>query len=214
MKIFVFIFLFFILCSCGGYKSAEPIEVNDSTSISENAGGSMGTVGNAKSKKIIVARAKIQRKKTIEIEHTDILPSTTPHTKSRVVLRINNRNDNSVNDETILNSMTIIIGDINYVIQDTMIVGVINEVNMTISKGVNKDKIISEVKTFNRNNLHTDSIRISPVMKARLVDPSNGINFRIVSKTNEEQFIEEGDYTRWIWNVINFNLVILYQSVS
>ena len=72
---------------------------------------------------------------------------------------------------------------------------------MTISKGVNKDKIISEVKTFNRNNLHTDSIRISPVMKARLVDPSNGINFRIVSKTNEEQFIEEGDYTRWIWNV-------------
>jgi hypothetical protein len=96
-------------------------------------------------------------------------------------------------------------GDINYVIQDTMIVGVINEVNVTISKGVDIKTIIADVKTFTENNLHTDTIRIAPVMRARIVDPSNGINFIIASKTNAEQFLEIGDYTRWTWDVTPLN---------
>ena len=92
-------------------------------------------------------------------------------------------------------------GDINYVVQDTMIIGVINEVNMTISKGVDIKTIIKDVKTFTESNLHTDSVRIAPVMRARLVDPSNGINFIVTPKTNAEQFLEIGDYTRWTWDV-------------
>jgi len=96
-------------------------------------------------------------------------------------------------------------GDINFVVKDTMVVGITNEVNMTISKDVDINKIISEVKTFNSGNLRTDSIRIAPTMKARLVDPSNGVNFKIVPKTNEEQFIEAGDYTRWTWSVTPLN---------
>jgi hypothetical protein len=96
-------------------------------------------------------------------------------------------------------------GDINYVIQDTMIVGVINEVNVTISKGVDIKTIIADVKTFTESNLRTDTVRISPVMRARLIDPSNGINFIIASKTNAEQFLEVGDYTRWTWDVTPLN---------
>lgn len=96
-------------------------------------------------------------------------------------------------------------GDINYVVQDTMVVGVINEVNMTISKGVDIKTIIADVKTFTESNLHTDTIRIAPIMRARLIDPSNGINFIIAPKTNAEQFLEIGDYTRWTWDVTPLN---------
>lgn len=92
-------------------------------------------------------------------------------------------------------------GDINYVVQDTMIIGVVNEVNVTISKGVDIKTIIKDVKTFTESNLHTDSIRISPIMRARLIDPSNGVNFIVTPKTNSEQFLEVGDYTRWTWDV-------------
>jgi hypothetical protein len=92
-------------------------------------------------------------------------------------------------------------GDINYVVQDTMIVGVINEVNMTISVGVDKKDIISKIKTFTKDNLHTESIRISPVMKSRLVDASGGVNFKIVEKSGQEQFLEYGEITRWTWEV-------------
>ncbi len=112
----------------------------------------------------------------------------------------------SMNRSKLIRSDTIFDrGNINYVIQDTMIVGVINEVNVTISKGVDIKTIIADVKTFTESNLHTDTVRISPVMRARLVDPSNGINFIIAPKTNAEQFLEIGDYTRWTWDVTPLN---------
>lgn len=96
-------------------------------------------------------------------------------------------------------------GDINFVVKDTMVVGVITEVNMTISKNVDINRIISEVRTFNDRNLHTDSVRIAPVMVARLIDPSKGLNFIIAPKTSEEQFVEDGDYTKWTWDVTPLN---------
>lgn len=124
-----------------------------------------------------------------KVEVTTVLPK--PQSRQRIM--------STINEEKILNNISK--GSINYVVQDTMIVNKISEVNMTISQGVDKERIISEIKTFNKLNLHTDSIRVSPVMRARLVDASGGINFRVVSKTNEEQFLEEGDYTRWTWDV-------------
>ena len=92
-------------------------------------------------------------------------------------------------------------GDINFVLQDTMIVGIVNEINMTISINVDKSKIISDINTFNEFNLKTDTIRISPLMRARLIDPTDE-KFKIQPKTSEEQFLEYNDYTIWTWNVI------------
>jgi len=92
------------------------------------------------------------------------------------------------------------LGDINYVVDDTMIIGNTTEINMTISHNVENSTIISEVETFTNNNLHTEEIRIAPVMKAKLIDPA-GINFRIIPTTSEEQFLEDNDYTLWTWNV-------------
>jgi len=177
MKILIPILLFIIfLYACGGgsYK-ATPI-VLDSANYEQPK-----EIPGEISKKIPKAENKIgQKAKPLDRQYPS-QPQTTP-----------------VNED-ILNTITK--GDINYVVNDTMIVGTMTEVNMTISQGVTKEKIISEVESFNRSNLRTDSIRISPVMRARLIDPSDGVNFRIVSKTNDEQFLEFGDYTRWTWNV-------------
>lgn len=96
-------------------------------------------------------------------------------------------------------------GDINYVVNDTMVVGEISIVNMTISKSVNKEILINDINTFNENNLFTEVIRISPIMSARLIDPKNGENFIIVSITPEEQLIESDDYTKWQWQVTPLN---------
>ena len=131
--------------------------------------------------------------------------------KDKIVKSINLKKDGTIIKNNIKTSAinsespTFDKGNINYIVKDTMIIGVITEVNMTISKGVDIKTIINDVKTFTENNLHSDSIRISPVMRARLIDPSNGLNFIVVSKTNAEQFLEIGDYTRWIWDVTPLN---------
>ena len=91
-------------------------------------------------------------------------------------------------------------GDIMYLIQDSMIVGKINVVNMTISYGIEATEIIAEIETFDDETVYTESIRIAPVMKARLIDVS-GDNFKIIPITPEEQFLEFNSYTRWVWNV-------------
>jgi len=95
-------------------------------------------------------------------------------------------------------------GDINYILNDTMIVGKTNIVNMTISKNISQEIIINSVETFSESNIHTDIIRISPIIQAKLIDPT-GINFKIVNITNEIQLIEKGDFTKWEWNVTPLN---------
>lgn len=92
------------------------------------------------------------------------------------------------------------VGDINYVVDDTMLIGITTEVNMTISHFVDIETIIEEIETFTEENIHSEQIRIAPVMRAKLIDPT-GINFRIISTTNDEQFLEDGDFTLWTWNV-------------
>jgi hypothetical protein len=93
-------------------------------------------------------------------------------------------------------------GDIVYVVKDSMIVGEINIVNMTVSYGVDKTEIIAEIETFaDESEIYSEKIRIAPVMRARLVDVT-GENFTITPVTPEEQFLEYNTYTLWKWNVI------------
>ena len=167
--------------------------------------------------------SKIPIKKSVSIEFyqqkTEPKPEPKPESKPKSILTKISINQSEVKKDipvvkkvksnikpaTISKSPGFDKGSINYVIQDTMIIGVITEVNMTISKGVDIKTIIADIKTFKDNNLHTDTIRIAPVMRARLVDSSNGINFIITSKTNAEQFLEIGDYTRWTWDITPLN---------
>ncbi len=91
-------------------------------------------------------------------------------------------------------------GDINYVMNDTMKVGITEEVNMTISHDVDKKIIIESVESFQDNEVFSDEINISKVMRARLIDPTEK-NFTIVPITQEEQMIENNEYTIWRWDV-------------
>lgn len=91
-------------------------------------------------------------------------------------------------------------GNINYVLEDTMIVGKTTAINVTISENVDQATIIEEIETFEENNVKTIRIRISPIMRARLIDPSEE-NFKIVSLTPEEQIVENDQITRWEWGV-------------
>jgi len=92
-------------------------------------------------------------------------------------------------------------GDIIYVIKDSMVVGEISIVDMTISKNMNITEIVTEIETFSDESIYTDNIRITPIMRAKLIDPS-GINFIITPLTSEEQIIENNGYTIWKWNVM------------
>lgn len=95
-------------------------------------------------------------------------------------------------------------GDINYIMEDTMIVGKPTIVNMTISENVKRDTIIEKVSTFTEENLVTNTIRISPVMRAKLIDPTD-MNFTIISITPQEQLIENNEFTKWEWSVTPLN---------
>ena len=92
-------------------------------------------------------------------------------------------------------------GNIYYVMEDTMVIGKTTIVNMTISESVGKDIIIAEVETFTEENTNTETIRIAPMMRAKLIDPTNE-NFTIVPISPEEQMIENNEFTKWEWNVI------------
>lgn len=53
------------------------------------------------------------------------------------------------------------IGDITYVLNDTMTVGITDVVNLTISKYVNTEDIIAAVDEFTVDNITTEEIRVS-----------------------------------------------------
>lgn len=92
-------------------------------------------------------------------------------------------------------------GDINYIMEDTMVVGKSTIVNMTISDSIDRGIIINQIESFTEENTITTTIRIAPVMRAKLVDPSGGENFTIVPITEEEQLIENNEFTKWEWDV-------------
>lgn len=207
-KIFIFIFFLFLF-SCCTYKSVRKeefpvadIDSSDTTMIYQPLPDTTAEV-----RYIITDNEKAINDSISAVSHQSKSKRGEPH-PSPVPLpkpTSNYHQDNitSINDEQNIfdNSVKNIIGKINYVIQDTMIVGITNKVNMTISnKNISQQSIINGVPTFNNNNLYTSDIRTTPIMKARLIDPKD-INFKIVPLSEEEQFIENNDYTVWTWNV-------------
>jgi hypothetical protein len=136
---------------------------------------------------------QLSKQVTIPVKKTEIYET------NKIVKSKNNNQNNDQLDELYKT------GQITYTLNDTMIVGRTTEVNLTISSNVDLKKIISEIETFNEENLNIDTILISENMRARLIDPSGDINFKIVRMTEEEQFLNEGEYTLWKWNVTPLN---------
>lgn len=196
-KLLIFILSIFLLFSCSNKihkenetvyakKMAKPVFTEE---INQDSDG-VPDVQEEESPEPIILESQLPESNT-ENSSVNVVSST-----------IRNENNNSQAFEQINNEINnnTTLGEISYVLNDTMIVGVITKVNMTISKNVTKEQLISEVETFTENNLHSESIKISPVMRAKLTDPS-GVNFRIIPTSNEEQIIQEGDFTLWTWNV-------------
>lgn len=98
------------------------------------------------------------------------------------------------------------LGDINYAINDTMIINQTDQVVLTISNGLTREQVLSQVKYLKEreNVVVTEEIRTAPLMLVTLIDP-NGENFRIVPITPEKQFLEDGQITFWKWNVTPLN---------
>jgi len=115
------------------------------------------------------------------------------------------------------------IGDITHIIRDTMRYGVTDTVELTVSYNTPVNFLIERVGTFNRtrhDNLITQSIKITPIMEAKLIDPTNN-SFEIVPITDQTQLIEFEDYTFTIWQwrvtplaggkkdlILNVNMVV------
>jgi hypothetical protein len=201
LKLILFVIIFLIYASCSSRKN--DVSTNHNTTEKVYKMAKPMPKPEPKPEPVTAAPALDSDKdgvvdvKDIELDMTAPTPTQAPVPITGVKPLI------KFNADTItpININSVSKGDINYVLQDTMVVGVVNEVNMTISVGVDKKDIISQIKTFTDDNLHTESVRISPVMKARLVDASGGVNFKIVEKSGQEQFLEYGEITRWTWEV-------------
>lgn len=100
------------------------------------------------------------------------------------------------------------IGEINHIVKDTMEYGIADTVELTISYNCPEEVIIQNVGTFRgrQNNITRQPIKVTPIMKAKLIDPS-GKNFLIIPITETEQIVEIKDstYTLWQWRVTPIN---------
>jgi hypothetical protein len=160
--------------------------------------------------------SNISKSKTISKDSTKVISTTTDSTKfifdslnfklSKLKLTM----DDSSHTKLITNIIKQEekkIGEIHHVIKDTMFYDVIDTVEMTISYNCPKEIIVDEVKTFKKykvkgNNIKKQSIKITPEMRARLIDPS-GNSFIIIPVTDTVQIVEMKDstYTLWQWRV-------------
>lgn len=97
------------------------------------------------------------------------------------------------------------IGDIVHIVEDTMFFGITDTIELTVSYNTPVNFIIERVGTFNHarhDNITTQKISLTPVMEAKLIDPSNG-DFDIIPITDQTQIIEfvDSTYTLWQWRV-------------
>jgi len=97
-----------------------------------------------------------------------------------------------------------ITGRLNYVMDDTMEVGVINTVSVSISRNMSKKMVISKVSTFRRNNnvateIIDTIIRVTPKMQVKLQEIGTVGNFHIDTITHMIQEVELNDTTLTLW---------------
>ena len=154
--------------------------------------------------------------KTISKDSTKIISTTTDSTKfisdslNSKLSKLKLTMDDSSHTKLITNIIKQEekkIGEIHHIIKDTMFYDVTDTVEMTISYNCPKEIIVDEVKTFKKykvkgNNIKKQSIKITPEMRARLIDPS-GNSFIIIPVTDTVQIVEMKDstYTLWQWRV-------------
>jgi hypothetical protein len=91
-------------------------------------------------------------------------------------------------------------GNLTYVINDTMELGKIYNVDLTLSKGITQKQLIHIIDGFKNKEIIDTLINITPVMRARLLSPNN--NFKIKSVTDSVQNTTYSDLIRWQWQVI------------
>lgn len=107
--------------------------------------------------------------------------------------------------ENLIEKQSKYIGDITHLINDTMEYGKPYPVDLVISYKTPIDIISNEVQSFrkNLNNLSTQKIIITPIMKAKLVDPTKN-SFKIIPITDSIQQVDMEDetYTMWQWKVV------------
>lgn len=220
MKIKIFYYLLILivfLISCTNIKNLSHENINDSI-IFANYEDSL-VIGYNYNNKIIIGDSRF--------EYTDVSEKENyiKYEKSETIDKTNNTpTDVVVNNPLIYNLIyeTSNYGDINYILNDTMILNKLNIVYLTISDSVEKNIIINDIPTFNENNIVNRRIRISPKMRVRLIDIT-GINFKITPITDEIQLIENNQYTKWQWEIIPLtsgehklilSIDIIYENVN
>lgn len=97
------------------------------------------------------------------------------------------------------------IGQVTHLIKDTMKYNVADTVELAISYNCPTSVVVGSVGTFSHaqpSNITSQPTRLTPVMKARLIDPTKK-NFIIVPITDTVQIVEmiDSTYTLWQWRV-------------
>ena len=97
-----------------------------------------------------------------------------------------------------------ITGRLNYVMDDTMEVGITNTVSVSISRNMTKKMVVSKVSTFRRNNnvaseIIDTIIRVTPKMQVKLQEIGTVGNFHIDTITPMIQEVELNDTTLTLW---------------
>jgi len=131
------------------------------------------------------------------VHHVHVLPVSTPlqlTRENRVLRVVPNMEQTSKN----------LIGRLNYVMDDTMEVGIINTVSVSISRNMTKKMVVSQVSTFRRNNnvataIIDTIIRVTPKMQVKLQEVGTVGNFHIDTITPMIQEVELNDTTLTLW---------------
>lgn len=183
---FIFIILYFLIASCVGI-SDEDTTIGQDTTYVEYPEIQLDSIGAAPIYYDSISNSNISKS-----------------------IRVKDINLNSIiSDSSIADYQADKIGDITHIIEDTMKFGITDTVELAISYNTPVNFIIQRVGTFSHthnDNLTTQKIKITPVMEAKLIDPTNS-SFEIIPITDQTQIIEFEDstYTLWQWRVTPLN---------
>jgi hypothetical protein len=184
------------LTSCGGGNYKQSIAEADTTATAFIPTDTIQTVEQVqKEQPILVENEKIVADTELFISPTTPTPIPSPVIKKSA-------------QPIKLQLSTFKIGEINHIVKDTMEYGIADTVELTISYNCPKEIIVQNIGTFRGrgNNITTQPIKVTPIMKAKLIDPS-GKNFLIIPITETEQIVEivDSTYTLWQWRVTPIN---------
>lgn len=203
---FLFIMLIGFICGCCTSKSASDIKIDPLKSELQSVKSDTLRISDST---VLYSSARYKKAKMKTVHSIDIgemqheshqsLPPPIPlspiHNKPQLLI---------LKHDTIPTATPeMIMGRLNYLIKDTMEVGKDYIVEITISKGVEKNIVVTSTPTFSTHNsseIADANIRITPEMQARLIDPSGGC-FDIKAISDTVQLVENDQITIWRWRV-------------